>query len=88
MTWLKDNKNWLRESVNRQQKPPADLLNEVEIVIPNEPFFKLSEVARICKVHINTVRRWIDEGLLKAITVGGHKRITYREFYSFLQKRT
>ncbi len=35
-----------------------------------EPMLTTSEVARILNVHINTVRRWSNQGVLKSYRIG------------------
>jgi excisionase family DNA binding protein len=35
-----------------------------------EPMLTTSEVARILNVHINTVRRWSNQGTLKSYRIG------------------
>jgi len=46
-----------------------------------------SEVARILNVHINTIRRWSNQGILKAYRIGSRgdrrfKREDIAEFFS------
>jgi len=49
-------------------------------------YITTGEAARLCGVGINTVKRWIQKGELKAVvTPGGHWRITAHEFETFLQ---
>lgn len=47
------------------------------------------QVASLLNVHVNTVRRWCNEGILKAYRVGprGDRRIRRREIDNLLQKR-
>ena len=49
-----------------------------------DPTYTVKEVARICQVHPETVRRWIRAKWLKAVRVGssgpgGKYRVTRRE---------
>lgn len=37
------------------------------VPIPDKALFRVAEVAAICSVHPDTVRRWIKEGKLKPI---------------------
>ncbi len=48
-----------------------------------------SEVARLLKVHINTVRRWSDQGILKAYRVGsrGDRRFDKADVATFLSRK-
>lgn len=46
----------------------------------------IAETARLLNVHINTVRRWSDQGLLKAYRIGtrGDRRFRQEDIYSFI----
>ncbi len=48
------------------------MLSEIE----KDPLFSPKEAARVLNVHINTLRRWSDRGILKAyrITRRGDRR--------------
>jgi len=45
-----------------------------------------SELARLLNVHINTVRRWTNRGILKAYRIGprGDRRFNQEDISSFL----
>ena len=47
-----------------------------------------SEVARILSVHINTVRRWSNQGVLKSYRIGsrGDRRFRREDIDSFFSK--
>ena len=47
-----------------------------------------SEVARILSVHINTVRRWSNQGILKSYRIGsrGDRRFRREDIDSFFSK--
>ena len=47
-----------------------------------------SEVARILSVHINTVRRWSNQGILKSYRIGsrGDRRFRKEDIDSFFSK--
>jgi len=49
-----------------------------------------SEVAQLLHVHINTVRRWSDHGLIRAyrICTRGDRRFDREEIVRFLTKMT
>ena len=47
------------------------------------------EVARLLRVHINTLRRWTNQGLIKAYRIGnrGDRRFRQQDISSFLAQR-
>jgi excisionase family DNA binding protein len=47
-----------------------------------------TEVARLLHIHINTVRRWSDQGLLRSYRIGprGDRRFYKEDVAIFLQK--
>lgn len=53
------------------------MLDEKEI----SPMLKTNEVARLLNVHINTVRRWSNSGILRAYRIGarGDRRFERRD---------
>ena len=48
-----------------------------------ENLFNVNQVAFILKVHPLTIRRYIKEGLLKAVRAGGNIRIKESELQNF-----
>ena len=44
-----------------------------------EPMMTTSEVARILNVHINTVRRWSNQGALKSYRIGSRGDRRFRK---------
>ena len=48
----------------------------------------IGEVAQLLNVHINTVRRWSNQGILKAYRIGhrGDRRFREEDISSFLSK--
>ncbi len=58
------------------------------MVNQTEPMLTTSEVARILNVHINTVRRWSNQSILKAYRIGsrGDRRFSPEDIDSFLAK--
>jgi len=50
----------------------------------------VSDVARLLSVHINTVRRWSNQGILKAYRIGsrGDRRFQQEDIASFLYEQT
>jgi excisionase family DNA binding protein len=53
-----------------------------------DPMLTTSEVARILSVHINTVRRWSNQGILKSYRIGsrGDRRFKKEDIASFFSK--
>jgi len=52
------------------------------------PMLTTSDVARILSVHINTVRRWSNQGILKSYRIGsrGDRRFRKEDIDSFFSK--
>ena len=61
------------------------MANDEEI----SPMLTTNDVARLLNVHINTVRRWSNEGILKAYRIGsrGDRRFERRDIDSFLFRK-
>ena len=55
-----------------------------------EPMLTTSDVARLLNVHINTVRRWSNQGALKTYRIGarGDRRFRREDIASFLSPET
>jgi excisionase family DNA binding protein len=53
-----------------------------------DPMLTTSDVARLLNVHINTIRRWSNQGILKAYRIGsrGDRRFRQDDVTSFLSK--
>ena len=53
-----------------------------------EAMLTISEVAQSLNVHINTVRRWSNQGLLKAYRIGsrGDRRFHQQDITNFLAR--
>lgn len=57
------------------------------VINKNEKPFTTGEVATICHVTINAVKKWIASGKLKAFrTPGGHFRVDKSDFQEFISK--
>lgn len=54
------------------------------------PMLTTSDVARILNIHINTVRRWSNQGRLKAYRIGsrGDRRFQQEDIASFLSQKS
>lgn len=54
------------------------------------PMLTTSDVARLLNVHINTVRRWSNQGILKAYRIGGRddRRYEMNDIINFLTEVT
>jgi len=55
-------------------------------VSEEDRFLTASEAAKTLNVHINTVRRWSNRGILKAYRIGprGDRRFDKKDIVSFL----
>ena len=55
-----------------------------------DPMLTVSDVARLLSVHINTVRRWSNQGILKAYRVGsrGDRRFRLQDITVFLSQES
>ena len=53
-----------------------------------DPMLTTSDVARILNVHINTVRRWSNQGILKSYRIGsrGDRRFRKEDIDNFFSK--
>lgn len=51
-----------------------------------EEFYTMREVSERMSVHINTVKRWVRIGWLKAHKVGGRVRIYESDLNEFLNR--
>ena len=54
-----------------------------------DPMLTTNEVARLLNVHINTVRRWSNQGILKAYRIGsrGDRRFRQEDIARFLSPK-
>ena len=54
------------------------------------PMLTTSDVAHLLNVHINTVRRWSNQGKLKTYRIGsrGDRRFRQEDIASFLSEQT
>jgi excisionase family DNA binding protein len=57
--------------------------------MPNDTLYTVEEIAGLLHVHPETVRKWIKNGDLKAIRLGGPAgyRITQTAYDDFLRER-
>ena len=55
-----------------------------------DPMLTTSDVARLLNVHINTVRRWSNQGILKTYRIGsrGDRRFRQEDITSFLSQES
>jgi excisionase family DNA binding protein len=61
-----------------------------QIASPMTVMLTTREVAQILNIHINTVRRWSNQGILRAYRVGsrGDRRFMRNDIVSFLAKNS
>jgi len=62
------------------------MANQKEI----DPMLTTSDVAHLLNVHINTVRRWSNKGILKGYRVGsrGDRRFRHEDITRFLSQES
>jgi excisionase family DNA binding protein len=55
-----------------------------------DPMLTASDVARLLNVHLNTVRRWSNQGILRAYRIGsrGDRRFRQEDIDYFLSRET
>ena len=55
-----------------------------------DPMLTTSEVARLLNVHINTVRRWSNQGVLRTYRIGarGDRRFNREDITNFLSQKS
>jgi len=60
------------------------MFNQDEIM----PMLTVKDVARLLNIHVNTARRWSDQGILKAyrITRRGDRRFRQQDITQFLSE--
>ena len=53
------------------------------------PMLTTSDVARLLSVHINTIRRWSNQGILKTYRIGsrGDRRFDQKDIERFLDQK-
>ena len=54
-----------------------------------DPMLTTSDVARLLNVHINTIRRWSNQGVIKAYRIGsrGDRRFRQEDVSNFLSEQ-
>ena len=52
-----------------------------------DEFLTTNEIAKLLKVHVITVRRWIDAGGLKAARLGKQYRVKKEDLDKFLYRK-
>ena len=75
----------LRGKLKVVQERKQNMANENNI----DPMLTTSDVARLLNVHINTIRRWSNQGVLKAYRIGsrGDRRFRHEDVTFFLSKQ-
>ena len=55
-----------------------------------DPMLTVGDAARLLNVHINTVRRWSNNGILKVYRIGprGDRRFRHEDIASFLSQES
>lgn len=60
-------------------------MTRVDDEVPDRLAYSIDEVARLLSVSESTVKRMLAAGTLKAVKVGGHRRIPRSELYRLLE---
>jgi acetyl-CoA synthetase len=50
-------------------------------------YLTVQEIAKMLKVHEQTVFRWIREGKLDSVKIGSNLRITQKQLDEFIEKK-
>jgi acetyl-CoA synthetase len=50
-------------------------------------YLTVQEIAKMLKVHEQTVFRWIREGKLESVKIGSNLRITQEQLNKFIEKK-
>ena len=55
----------------------------------DEPMMTIAETARLLNVHINTIRRWSAQGILRTYRIGtrGDRRFKYEDIQTMLLEK-
>ncbi len=66
---------------------PAERVSDVEVE-ETDALLTASETAKLLNIHINTVRRWSNLGILPGFRIGprGDRRFRKRDLMTFLLK--
>jgi len=67
-----------------QRNPLVERLQETENAFNLEPHFTILEVARTLRIHRKTIYKYIQDGRLRAITVGSEWRIPQSAINAFV----
>ena len=61
---------------------------DIPIAAGIKPMLTIGEVSRLLHVHNNTLRRWSDNGIIKAYRIGtcGHRRFRQDDIVLFLTR--
>ncbi len=58
-----------------------------ESYVAEKPFLTLEDIADLLELNVNTVRRYVREGKIKAIRLGKSYRVRREEFERFLKEQ-
>ena len=80
-----------RNKANSKKRRPRVTTSTILDALPNdvETMLTASDVANLLNLHINTVRRWSNQGVLKAYRIGsrGDRRFRQEDVDSFLSEQ-
>jgi excisionase family DNA binding protein len=64
-------------------------MSDAKRTLPRHTLLTTGMIAETCGVDRTTVLRWINQGLLKALTTpGGHRRVRLEDFREFVRSRS
>jgi excisionase family DNA binding protein len=64
-----------------------DELSVGEKPMQDDEMLTVEEVAKMLKVHVKTVRNWINSGELKAMDIGRGYRVSRSDLQEFIDRR-
>ena len=84
-------KTWTPPPIQAFSAKPANSMKTKPmakaVVRQLEPLLTIDDVARVCKVSVKTVRRWIESGELRAAKLGAQWRIRPKDLELFIADR-
>jgi excisionase family DNA binding protein len=81
-----DSPSVYKQEIGRRSKQEVVTPEQTSQLNNSKGLLTVREVAKILNIHVNTVRRWSDDGILKPIRLGqrGDRRYKVNDIASFL----